>query len=165
MGRVTAEVRALLQGRQDRHKAGQFTAAGNQRLPDMEHTPLPSRSLLSPRRMGPYGTVHGTRPHGARHASHRPRPATLRILIMIFDEFNAERLRPRLTYAGPLARVGRARAARVGPEGLPAVQERLLKFKTRMRWGRPWCSFRRWAGLDESGTEHVGEAPATARTQ
>ena len=53
MGRVTAEVRALLQERQDRRKAEldahgrdvQF-AVGDEVLLDTEHTPLPSRSLL-----------------------------------------------------------------------------------------------------------------------
>ena len=53
MGHITAEVRALLQERQDRRKAEldahrrdvQF-AVGDEVLLDTEHTPLPSRSLL-----------------------------------------------------------------------------------------------------------------------
>ena len=56
MGRVTAEVRALLQERQDRRKAEHDShrrdvrfAVGDEVLLDTEHTPLPSRSLLSPR--------------------------------------------------------------------------------------------------------------------
>ena len=56
MSGVTAEVRALLQARQDRCKSEldahlwdvQF-AVGDEVLLDTEHTPLPSRSLLSPR--------------------------------------------------------------------------------------------------------------------
>ena len=62
MGRIsgiTAEVRALLQERQDRRKAEldahrrevQFKfAVGDEVQLDTEHTPLPSRSMLFPRR-------------------------------------------------------------------------------------------------------------------
>ena len=66
MGRIsgiTAEVRALLQERQDRRKAEldahrrevQFKfAVGDEVLLDTEQSSLPSRSLLSPRWMGPF---------------------------------------------------------------------------------------------------------------
>ena len=54
MGRVTAEVQALLQARQDQCKVdargrnGQF-AVRDEELLDTEHMQLPSRWLLSPR--------------------------------------------------------------------------------------------------------------------
>jgi len=150
MGRVTAEVRALLQERQDRRKAEldatrrdvQF-APGDEVLLDTEHTPLPSRSLLSPRWMGPFKVLA------------RPAPNTYRLDIpatwRVFPEFNVERLRPyrrRPAHlggdpdAGPPAPV-------VGADGAPEheVQE-LLKFK--MRYGRPYVLVR-WAGLDAAG--------------
>ena len=61
MGRVMTKVRALLQERQDRRKAGldkhrrdvRF-AVGDEVLLDTDHAPLPSRLLLSPRWMGPF---------------------------------------------------------------------------------------------------------------
>ena len=64
-----AEVRALLQERQDRRKAEldahrrdvQF-AVGDEVLLDTEHTQLPSRSLLSPRWMGPFKVLARTAP-------------------------------------------------------------------------------------------------------
>ena len=73
MGRITAEVRALLQERQDRQKAEldahrrdvQF-AVGDEVLLDTGHTPLPPRSLLSPR-VGSDGPPQGARPHGASY--------------------------------------------------------------------------------------------------
>ena len=70
MGRITAEVRALLQERQDRRKAELDThrwdvqfAVGDEVLLDTEHTPLPSRSLLSPRWMGPFKVLARTAPN------------------------------------------------------------------------------------------------------
>ena len=95
MGRVTEEVRALLQERQDRRKAEldasrrdvQF-AVGDEVLLDTEHTPLPSRSLLSPRWMGPFRVLARTAPNTYRLDI----PATWRV----FPEFNVERLRPYL---------------------------------------------------------------------
>ena len=58
---MTGEVRALLQERQDRRKAELDAhrrdvrfAVGEEVLLDTEHSPLPSRSLLSPRWMGPF---------------------------------------------------------------------------------------------------------------
>ena len=95
MARVTAEVRALLQERQDRRKAeidahrrDVTFAAGDQVLLDTEHTPLPSRSLLSPRWMGPFTVLACTAPNTCRLDI----PAALRV----FPEFNVERLRPYL---------------------------------------------------------------------
>jgi hypothetical protein len=77
MARVTAEVRALLQERQDQRKAALALdahrrdvrfAAGDEVLLDTEHTPLLSRSLLSPPLDGP---LHRTCMHGARHVPPR----------------------------------------------------------------------------------------------
>ena len=91
MSRVTAEVRALLQARQDQRKAEldahrrdvQFSV-GDEVLLDTEHTPLPSRSLLSPRWMGPFKVLARPAPNTYRLAI----PATWRAC----DEFNVERL-------------------------------------------------------------------------
>ena len=101
MGRVTAEVRALLQERQDRRKAEldasrrdvQF-AVGDEVLLDTEHTPLPSRSLLSPRWMGPFRVLARTAPNTYR----LDLPATW----PVFHEFSVERLRPYLRRPGRL---------------------------------------------------------------
>ncbi len=87
MARVTAEVRALLQERQDQRKTAleahrrdvQF-AAGDEVLLDTEHTPLPSRSLLSPRWMGPFTVLACTAPNTYRLDI----PAAWRV----FPEFN-----------------------------------------------------------------------------
>ena len=86
MGRVTAEVRALLQERQDRRKEEldafrrnvQF-AFGDEVLLDLEHTPLPSRSLLSPRWMGPFRVLARTAPntYARLHRVQRRTPAPL----------------------------------------------------------------------------------------
>ena len=92
MGRVTAEVRALLQERQDRRKAEldasrrdvQF-AVGDEVLLDMEHTPLPSRSLLSPRWMGPFRLLARTAPNTYR--------LDIRATWRVFPEFNVKLLR------------------------------------------------------------------------
>ena len=150
MGRVTAEVRALLQERQDRRKEEldasrrdvQF-AVGDEVLLDTEHTPLPSRSLLSPRWMGPFRVLARTAPNTYRLDI----PATWRI----FPEFNVERLRPYLRRPDRLggdSDVGPPPPA-AGPDGVPEheVQE-LLKFK--MRYGRPYVLVR-WTGLDAAG--------------
>ena len=95
MGSMTAEVQALLQEHLDRCKAEldasrrdvQF-AVGDEVLLDTEHTPLPSRSLLSPRWMGPFRVLARTAPNTCR----------LDILATwrVFPEFNVERLRPYL---------------------------------------------------------------------
>jgi hypothetical protein len=97
MGRVATEVQALLQERQDRRKA-EFDshrrdvrfAEEDKVLPDTEHTPLPSRSLLSPRWMGPFKVLACPAPNTYRLDSDIP--ATWRIC----PEFNVERLRPYL---------------------------------------------------------------------
>ncbi len=73
MQRVTAEVLALLQKRQDRRKAEldaarrdvQFAPA-DEVLFDTEHTPLPSRSLLSPLWMGSFKVLARTAPNTYR---------------------------------------------------------------------------------------------------
>ena len=100
MGRVTAEVRALSQERQDRRKAELDAArrdvkfaVGDEVLLDTEHTPLPSRSLLSPRWMSPFRVLARTAPNTHRLGI----PATWRI----FPEFNVERLRPYLPTTSP----------------------------------------------------------------
>jgi hypothetical protein len=148
MARVTAEVRALLQERQDHRKAAldahrrdvQF-AVGDEVLLDTEHTPLPSRSLLSPRWMGPFTVLAFTAPNTYRLDI----PAAWRV----FPEFNVERLRPYLRRpdslggdAGPPPPVTSADG-----EQEHEVQE-LLRFK--LRYGRPYVLVR-WAGRDASG--------------
>ena len=141
MGRVTAEVRALLQERQDRrkeeldaHRRDVRFAVGDEVLLDTEHAPLPSRSLLSPRWMGPFKVLACPAPNTYRLDV----PATWRV----FPEFNVERLRPYLR--GPAVP---APPAAAGDPAAPAVQE-ILKF--RMRYGRPHVLVR-WAGRDASG--------------
>jgi hypothetical protein len=66
MARITAQVLALLQEQQDRRKAALDAhrrdvqlAVGDEVLLDTEHTPLPSRSLLSPnwQWMGPFAVL------------------------------------------------------------------------------------------------------------
>jgi hypothetical protein len=148
MGRVTAEVRALLQERQDRRKAeldaarrDVHFALGDELLLDTEHTPLPSRSLLSPRWMGPFKVLARTAPNTYRLDI----PAAWRV----FQEFNVERLLPYLRRpdslggdAGPPPPVTSADG-----EQEHEVQE-LLRFK--LRYGRPYVLVR-WAGSDASG--------------
>ena len=63
-------------------------AVGDEVLLDTEHTPLPSRSLLSPRWMGPFRILARTAPNKYTLDI----PATWRI----FPEFKVERLRPHL---------------------------------------------------------------------
>ena len=140
MGRVTEEVRALLQERQDRRKAELDAhrrdvrfAVGDEVLLDTEHAPLPSRSLLSPRWMGPFKVLACAAPNTYRLDV----PATWRV----FPEFNVQRLRP---YRRALPD-----AAAEGP-AVPAVQD-LLKFRLRYV-GRPRAATRpatrgsRWSG-------------------
>ena len=124
-------MRALLQARQDRRKAEldaswrdvQF-AAGDEVLLDTEHTPLPSRSLLSPRWMGPFKVLARTAPNTYRLDI----PSTWRV----FPELNVERLRRYLRRPDHLG--GDSDAGRPPPisgaDGAPEheVQE-LLKFK------------------------------------
>ena len=87
MGRVTAEVRALLHERQDRRKADAWRssrrdvqfAVGDEVLLDMEHTPLRPRSLLSPRWIGPFRVLARTAPntYARLHRVQRRTPAPL----------------------------------------------------------------------------------------
>ena len=123
MGRVTAEVRALLQERQD-----------------TEHTPLPSRSLLSPRWMGPFRGLARTAPNTYRLDI----PATWRI----FPEFNVERLRPYRRRPDRLGGPGDSDAGppppAAGPDGaVPDARCRSCS-KFKMRDGRPYVLVR-WA--------------------
>jgi hypothetical protein len=93
LAQVTGKVLALMQERQDRRKAEldshrrdvRFTV-GDKVLLDTKHTPLPSRSLLSPRWMGPFKVL-------ASPASNTYRldlPSSWRV----FNEFNVDRLSP-----------------------------------------------------------------------
>jgi hypothetical protein len=145
MARVTAEVRALLQERQERRKAEldahlrdvQF-AVGDEVLLDTEHTPLPSRSLLSPRWMGPFTVLACT----ATNTYRLDNPAVWRV----FPEFNVERLLPYLHRPDHLG------GDVCPPPPVPArpkheVQE-LLRLK--LRYGWPYVLVR-WVGRDASG--------------
>ncbi len=75
MGRVTAEVRALLQERQERrkkaldaHRRDVWFAVGDKVLLNTKHTPLPSSSLLE----GPSRSLRAQRPipTSPEHPSH-----------------------------------------------------------------------------------------------
>jgi hypothetical protein len=148
MARVTAEVRALLQERQDQRKAEldahrrdvQF-AAGDQVLLDTEHTPLPSRSLLSPRWMGPFTVLACTAPNTYRLDI----PAAWRV----FPEFNVERLRPYLRRPDSLGGDAGPPPPVIGADGGPEHEVREL-LRLKMRYGRPYVLVR-WAGRDASG--------------
>ena len=149
MTRVTAEVRALLQERQDQRKAEHDAhrrdvrfAVGDEVLLDTEHTPLPSRSLLSPRWMGPFKVLAIPAPNTYRLDI----PATWRTC----PEFNVERLRPYLRRPEHLGEdVLVPPPPVVGADGeLEHEVQELLKFK--MRYGRPYVLVR-WAGRDASG--------------
>ena len=148
LSRVTGEVRALLQERQDERKARldarrrdvQFVV-GDEVLLDTAHTPLPSRSLLSPRWMGPFTVVACTAPNTYRLDV----PPTWRA----FNEFNVSRLR---RYARRPDRLGGEPAVPdpvVADDGsVEHVVQEILKF--RLRSGRPQLLVR-WAGHDASG--------------
>ena len=149
MARLTAEVRALLQERQaqrkaalDAHRRDVRFAAGDEVLLDTEHTPLPSRSLLSPRWMGPFKVLACPAPNTYRLDI----PASWRVC----PEFNVERLRPYLRRSAAAADDPVVPPAAVaGRDGHPEHEVReLLKFK--MRYGRPHVLVR-WAGCDASG--------------
>jgi hypothetical protein len=138
MGRVTTEVRALLQERQDRskakldaHRRDVLFTEGDEVLLETEHTPLPSRSLLSPRWMGPFKVL-------ATHtdSTSLPRGASA----------------PSSTWSvsAPTS-VARtvSEATVVGADGAPEYEvQELLKFK--MRYGQPYVLVR-WAGCNASG--------------
>ena len=84
MDHVTGEVRALLQERQDERKARLDPRRSDVQL-DTSHTPLPSRSLLSHRWMGPFKVLAQTAPNTYRLDV----PPTW----LAFNEFNVSRLR------------------------------------------------------------------------
>ena len=120
-----------MQERQDRRKAEldasrreARSAVGDEVLRDTEHTPLPSRSLLSLLWMGPFRVLVRTAPDTCR----LDKPATWRV----FPEFDVERLRPcprRTDLLGGVSGAGQPPPA-AGPDSVPEheVQE-LLKFK------------------------------------
>ena len=97
-------------------------------LLDTEHTPLPSRSLLSPHWIGPFKVFARTAPNTYRLDA----PATWRTCT----EFNIELL---LLYLRRQDHLGGAAAPPppvVGADGrLEHEVQELLKFK--MRWGWP----------------------------
>ena len=150
LGHVTAEVRALLQERQHRRKAELDAsrrdvqiAVGDEVLLDTDHTPLPSRSLLSPRWMGPFRVLARTAPNTYRLDI----PATWRV----FPESNVERQRQYLRRPDSLGNDSDAGPPppAAGPDGVPEHEVQvLLKFK--MRYGRPYVLVR-WTGLDAAG--------------
>ena len=113
---------------------------GDEVLLDTEHTPLPSRSLLSPRWMGPSKVLA------------RPAPNTYRLEIpatwRACDEFNVERLRPNHRRSNCLGGAPGPPRPVPGADGGPEYEvQQLLKFK--MRGGRPYV-LGRWAGCDAS---------------
>ena len=133
MGRVTAEVWALLQERQDLRKADPSATWGAELLLDTEHTPLPSRSLLFP-----------PRPHCAQHVQAR-------------DVARLPRVRSAHTSAVPtMVALSRSLAYRYpGPPGHQCSPVRLRRFRRQDRrrirrrpaaWVRPW-----WAGSCSTG--------------
>jgi hypothetical protein len=169
MGRIMIEVRApLLQEQQDRRKTELDAhwrnvrfVMGDEVLLHTDHAPLPSRSLLFPRWMGPFKVL------ASRVACRQcPAPDTCRLDDMsqclsdvavwhVCPEFNVECLLP-----VPARRAGPARCqCRRGSGGAGGhrVQERLLKFQ--MCYGRPH-ELVRWAGRDASGDTWSGAAGA-----
>ena len=143
-------MRALLQERKERRKEEldasrrdvQFAVEDEGQL-DTEHTPLPSRSLLSPRLMGPFRVLART----ALNTYRLDLPATRRV----FPELNVERLRTYLR--GPDRLGGDSDAGptppAAGPHGVPEHEmQELLKFK--LRYDRPYVLVR-WTGLDAAG--------------
>jgi hypothetical protein len=149
MDQITGEVRALVQERQDLRKArldpgrrDVTFAPGEEVLLDTTHTPLPSRSLLSARWMGPFKVLACTAPNTYQLDV----PATWRA----FNEFNVSRLR-RYVRRPP----GWEDEATAVPEPVVAadgatehVVQEILKY--RLIRGRPHMLVR-WAGLDASG--------------
>ena len=117
---------------------------GDEVLLDTEHTPLPSRSLLSPRWIGScwiLARTHtgSTYPQlGASSTSSTSKTCTK--YLQRPDHLGSD------LDAGPLCPPPPA----AGPDGVPEheVQE-LLKFKT--RYGRPYVLMR-WTGLDAGNT-------------
>jgi uncharacterized protein (DUF2249 family) len=90
---VTGEVLALLQEQHDQLKAELDThrrdvrfTVGDEVLLDTEHSPLPLRSLLSPRWMGPFKVLACQAPNTYR----LDLPSSWRV----FNKFNVDRLWP-----------------------------------------------------------------------
>jgi hypothetical protein len=145
---VTGEVLALLQERQDRRKAELDAhrwdvrfAVGEEVLLDTEHTPLQSRSLLSPRWMGPFKVLACQ----ARNTYRLDLPFSWRV----FNEFNVGRLCPYVLRPSHLGGITGPPAPVVGADGVPEHEvAKLLKFK--MRYGRPYV-WVRWTCRDASG--------------
>ena len=147
MGRVTAEARAPSQERQDRRKAEPDAprrdvrfAVGDEVLLDTEHTPLPSRSPLSPRWTGPFRVLARNAPNTCR----RDVPATWRV----FPEFNVERLRAYLRRPDRLgggSDVGPPPPA-AGPDGVleHEAQELLSSLKCAVAGRRYLCAGSAW---------------------
>ena len=156
MTRVTAEVRALLQERQDQRKAEHDAhrrdvrfAVGDEVLLDTELTvrayPSSLKIAAVPALDGP---VSGTRNSGAHYLPPgHPRHVTA---CRTCPEFNVERLRPYLRRPEHLGEdVLVPPPPVVGADGeLEHEVQELLKFK--MRYGRPYVLVR-WAGRDASG--------------
>ena len=145
MDHVTGEVRALLQERQDERKArldprrrDVQLAPGDEVLLDTSHAPLPSRSLLSHRWMGPFKVLAKTAPN----TYHLDVPPTWRA----FNEFNVSRLRRYLRRPAALGGEPAAPDPVVAADGsLEHVVESILKFRVRagrpqvlVRWRRVW---------------------------
>jgi hypothetical protein len=135
LAQVTDEVRALLKERQERRKAELDVqrrdvrfAVGDEVLLDTEHTPLPSRSLLSPRSMGPF-TVLAC-----------PARLDLPSSWRVFNEFHVDRLRLYVHRPAHLGGETGPPAPVVGADGAPEHEvAELLKFKMRMADLTSWC--------------------------
>ena len=153
MGRVTEEVQALLQQRQDRRKAEldasrrdvQFDV-GDKVLLDTGHTPSPSRSLHFPRWMCPFPGLPCPRAHGAQHVPPRHTHHVARL-----PRVNVERLRPYIRRPALLGgdTDGAPPLPVLGADGSPEHEaQELVKFK--MRYCRPYVLVR-WTGFDAAG--------------
>ena len=153
MGRVTEEVQALLQQRQDRRKAEldasrrdvQFDV-GDKVLLDTGHTPSPSRSLHFPRWMCPFPGLPCPRAHGAQHVPPRHTHHVARL-----PRVNVERLRPYIRRPALLGgdTDGAPPLPVLGADGSPEHEaQELVKFK--MRYCRPYVLVH-WAGFDAAG--------------
>ncbi len=132
LAQVTDEVRALLQERQEQRKAELDVqrrdvrfAVGDEVLLD---TPLPSRSLLSPRSMCPF-TVLAC-----------PARLDLPSSWWVFNEFHVDRLRLYVHRPAHLGGKTGPPAPVVGADGTPEHEvAELLKFKMRMADLTSWC--------------------------
>ena len=148
MDQVTGEVRALLQERQDLRKArldpgrrDVVLVPGEEVLLDTTHSPLPSRSPLSPRWMGPFKVLARTAPNTYR----LDLPPTWKA----FPEFNVDRLRRYLRRPAVLGGDAVEPAPTLGADG--HVEHEVAEIlKLRLSAGRPQLLVR-WAGRDASG--------------